>query len=151
LVLIDSFIPRWSRFMRKEIVRFWTNRLWPGIERVRAQGFVKFARETRRSLAEPSQHEQTGARQMRIMRTYLARLTAYRPRPYPGRVVLLRAVDTDVEEALRWRSIATGRFDMFEVPGNHFSHLRDYAEATASRLEECLAADEALPPSGVAV
>ena len=142
LVLVDSFVPRWSRFMRKEIVRFWTQWLWPGIERVRSQGFMGFARDARRRLVDPSADERIGNRQMRIMRTYLARLTAYRPRPYPGRVVLLRAVDTDVAEARRWESIATAEFEMYEVPGNHFSHLREHAQATASRLEECLAADE---------
>jgi thioesterase domain-containing protein len=151
LVLIDSFIPRWSRFMRKELIRFWTNRLSPGIQSVRAQGFVGFAREARRRLVDPSPEERIGALQMRIMRTYLARLTAYRPRPYPGQVVLLRAADTDVEEARRWESITTGRFVMHEVPGNHFSHLREYAQATAARLEDCLSADNALSSSAAEV
>jgi hypothetical protein len=47
LVLIDSFIPRWSRYMRTELVRFWNNRLRPDIARARADGLVKFAREWR--------------------------------------------------------------------------------------------------------
>jgi thioesterase domain-containing protein len=142
LVLIDSFIPRWSRYMRTELVRFWNNRLRPDIERARADGLVKFAREWRRRLVNPSRDEQIGDRQMRIMRTYLARLTAYEPQPYPGRVVLLRAAYTDIVEAKRWASIATGRFDMHEIPGDHDSHLRDFAKTTATRLEECLAADD---------
>jgi thioesterase domain-containing protein len=142
LVLIDSFVPRWSRFMRNELVNFWGNRLRPDLQRARTDGIVKFAREWRRRRANPSRDEQISDRQIRIMRTYLARLTAYEPQPYPGRVVLLRAASTDVLEARRWQSVATGRFDMHEIPGDHYTHLRDYAKATAARLEECLEADE---------
>jgi surfactin synthase thioesterase subunit len=72
------------------------------------------------------------------MRTYLARLTAYRPQPYPGYIVLLRAADTNVEEAKRWRTIATGRFEMRDIPGDHYSHLREHAKLTAATIEECL-------------
>jgi len=142
LVLIDSFVPRWSRFMRNELVNFWGNRLRPDLQRARTDGIVKFAREWRRRHANPSRDEQISDRQIRIMRTYLARLTAYEPQPYPGRVVLLRAANTDVLEARRWQSVATGRFEMHEIPGDHYTHLRDYAKATAARLEECLEADE---------
>jgi len=91
----------------------------------------------------PSPEEQIGVRQIRIMRTYLARLTAYEPQPYPGHVALLRATHTDVDEARRWRSVATGRFEMHDIPGDHYTHLRDFAEVTAGRLEECLVAGEA--------
>jgi amino acid adenylation domain-containing protein len=142
LVLIDCFIPRWSRYMRTELVRFWNDRLRPDIDRARADGLVTFAREWRRRRVNPSRDEQIAARQTRIIRTYLARLTAYEPQPYPGRVVLLRAAQTNVEEAKRWGSIATGRFDVHEIPGDHYSHLRDFAKVTATRLEECLEADE---------
>jgi len=138
LVLIDSFIPRWSSFMRNQLVTFWSNRLRPDIERARTEGFMKFAREWRRRVVNPRPDEQLAYRQMRIMRTYLARLTAYEPQTYPGHVVLLRAAETDAEESRRWRSVATGRFEMHDIPGDHFSHLRDYAKATATRLEECL-------------
>ena len=142
LVLIDSFIPRWSRYMRNEIVRFWVNRLGPDLQRARSEGIVRFAREWRRRAVNPSRDEQIADRQLRIMRTYLARLTAYEPKPYSGHVVLLRAEGTDAAEAGRWRSIATGRFEMHQIPGDHHSHLRDFARATATRLEECLGADE---------
>jgi amino acid adenylation domain-containing protein len=147
LVLIDSFIPRWSRLMRREVVSFWSNRLRPDIERARSHGLLQFARDWRRRVANPSPAEQIAYRQIRIMRSYLARLTAYRPQPYPGHVMLLRAEDTSVEEAKRWRSLVTGRFDMRDIPGDHFSHLRDHAKATATILEECLGVDET-PASG---
>jgi len=143
LVLIDSFIPRWSRFMRNELVKFWSERIGPDLRRARSYGLVRFAREWRRRRINPSPDEQMADRQIRIMRTYLARLTAYEPQPYPGRVVLLRAAHTDVEEANRWGSIVTGRFEMRDIPGDHFTHLRDYAKVTAARLEECLGAEEA--------
>jgi thioesterase domain-containing protein len=142
LVLIDSFIPRWSRLMRRELVNFWSSRLRPDIARARSLGLVKFARDWRRRVVNPSSAEQIADRQIRIMRTYLARLTAYRPQPYPGHIVLLRAAHTNVEEAKRWRSLATGRFDMRDIPGDHFSHLRDYAKATATALEDCLEAEK---------
>jgi len=142
LVLIDSFIPRWSSFMRNELVRVWSNLLRPDMERARTEGFMKAARVWKRRLVNPSPEQQIGLRQMRIMRTYLARLTAYKPQPYPGRVVLLRAAHTDAEESQRWRAIVTGRFEMLDIPGDHFTHLRDFAKTTATRLEECLAADD---------
>jgi thioesterase domain-containing protein len=142
LVLIDSLIPRWSRFMRNQLVNIWSTRLRPDLERARTDGLLNLAREWRRRRVNPSSHEQVGHRQLKIIRTYLARLTAYKPQPYPGPVVLLRAAHTDVEEARRWRAIATGRFDMHDIPGDHFSHLREYAKATATALESCLAAGE---------
>jgi amino acid adenylation domain-containing protein len=142
LIFIDSFIPRWSRLMRNELVKVWSDRLRPDIERARSHGLVKFARDWRRRIVSPSPAEQIADRRIRIMRTYLARLTAYQPQPYPGHVVLLRAAHTNVREAKRWRSIATGRFDMREIPGDHFTHLRDYAKVTATTLDEYLRADE---------
>ena len=127
---------------RNQLVNIWSTRLRPDLERARTDGLLNLAREWRRRRVNPSSHEQVGHRQLKIIRTYLARLTAYKPQPYPGPVVLLRAAHTDVEEARRWRAIATGRFDMHDIPGDHFSHLREYAKATATALESCLAAGE---------
>ena len=141
LILIDSFIPRWSRFMRNEIVRFWSVHVRRDLQQARTGGLLNVAREWRRRVVNPSPEEQIGYRQIRIMRTYLARLTSYAPKPYLGPMVLLRAANTNAEEAGRWRSIAAGRFEMHEIPGDHYTHLRDYAKATATRLEECLGAD----------
>ena len=143
LVLLDSFIPRWSRYMRNELLRLWNDLLRPDLERARADGVAKVASEWRRRLQDPSPDEQVAFERLRIMRTYLARLTGYRPKPYPGRVVLLRADHTNEKEALRWQAIATGRFEMHEIPGDHSSHLREFASVTMSKLEQCLAADEA--------
>src|SRR5262249_12856031 len=142
LVLIDSFVPRWSRYMRNEVVNFWNRQVRPHLDRARSDGLMESAREWRRRRANPSPAEEMGYRQMRVMRTYLARLTAYAPRPYSGHVVLLRAAGSDIEAQKRWTSIATGPFEMHEIPGDHYTHLREYARATAARLEECLDVDE---------
>jgi amino acid adenylation domain-containing protein len=142
LLLIDSFMPRWSRLIRNELANYWRDRLGPDIERAQSQGLVQFARDWRRRRFNPSPDERIALRQIRIMRTYLTRLTAYRPQSYPGRIVLLRAAQTNAEEAIRWRSIATGAFEMREIPGDHVSHLREYAKETATAIEQCLEADD---------
>ena len=142
LVLLDSSIPRWSRYMRNELVRLWSDLVRPDLEQARASGVVKIASEWRRRMRNPSPDEQIAYRRLRIMRTYLARLTAYKPQPYAGDVALLRAAETNEREMGRWRSIAIGRFEMYEVPGDHFSHLREHARATVNQLEACLAAVE---------
>ena len=58
LVLIDSFIPRWSRFMRNEIVRFWSIHVRRDLQQARAGGLLNVAREWRRRVVNPSPEEQ---------------------------------------------------------------------------------------------
>jgi aspartate racemase len=139
LVLIDSFVPRWSRFMRNEIVNFWSLRLRPELQWAKANGFFEYARIWRRRLVNPTPEEESAQRQVEVMRTYLARLTAYKPRRYDGRVILLRAANPRAEDPVtRWRSIMNGPFEVHDIPGDHFTHLREHAKATAECLDKCL-------------
>jgi thioesterase domain-containing protein len=66
--------------------------------------------------------------------------TRYRPKPYPGRVALLRA-DTKSDAALSgWRDLITGPVETHEVPGTHMGiffepHVQHLANRLAVSLE----------------
>lgn len=56
---------------------------------------------------------------------------AYRPRPYPRRLTIVRATDSifDSDEAiasgLGWAPVAAGGFDLVEIPGDHLTIMED--------------------------
>lgn len=62
---------------------------------------------------------------------YLYRLVAerYQPRPFAGRLVLLRAMDAQDgaadDRSLGWSELVKGSFSVVDVPGDHFTILRE--------------------------
>jgi pimeloyl-ACP methyl ester carboxylesterase len=48
---------------------------------------------------------------------------AYRPPIYPGRLVLLRALDNPRDPYKRWGGMSVEGLDVYEVPGSHFTML----------------------------
>ncbi|HEY1376788.1 MAG TPA: thioesterase domain-containing protein, partial [Gemmataceae bacterium] len=82
-------------------------------------------------------------------------LLDYTPRPYPGRVTLLRARAQPLTRVqatdLGWSGLAGG-VDVIDVPGSHDTLLREpYVRVLADRLRACLqkAQDVGPPPSTV--
>ncbi|VDC19066.1 Surfactin synthase subunit 3 [Pseudogemmobacter humi] len=65
---------------------------------------------------------------------------AYRPRPYPQRLTIIRATDNifDSPDAIRtglgWAPVAGGGFDLFDVPGDHLSILEEPAVSELARV-----------------
>ncbi|MET0647786.1 MAG: amino acid adenylation domain-containing protein [Pyrinomonadaceae bacterium] len=67
----------------------------------------------------------------------------YVPRPYQGRIVLLRALRGHVlkspEPTLGWGRVAAGGLDIYDVPGDHLNMLeRPYVQTVADMIKACL-------------
>ena len=67
----------------------------------------------------------------------------YRPRPYPGRVILFRAQellrDTPPDQKLGWTEWVTAKIEAYGVPGNHYTMLRQpFIPHLAQQLQICI-------------
>jgi thioesterase domain-containing protein/acyl carrier protein len=86
----------------------------------------------------------------RLLRVFKANLRAmrdYAPGIYPHRVTLFRAGErfagTDQDPAMGWGELAAGGLEIYEVPGDHYTMVREpHVQALAERLRSCL--DKAL-------
>jgi thioesterase domain-containing protein len=69
-------------------------------------------------------------------------LSSYTPLPYAGDVTLFRAAHrvqrTGEEPALGWGGLVTGNLEVFTLPGDHYTLLREEAETLAGRLRTLL-------------
>ena len=76
----------------------------------------------------------------RIYGVFLANLraaAAYRPQPFDGRILLFRA--RDGADPHLWRPLVAGGLEVVDVPGDHYSMLREpHLDTLASRLQERL-------------
>lgn len=85
----------------------------------------------------------------RLFKVFKANIRAsqtYRPTPYSGDVLLLRAnEDTALGiETLGWERLVTGRLLMHQVPGTHYTMLQTpHVKVVAGKLSECLHEDHA--------
>ena len=62
-------------------------------------------------------------------------LYRYRPRPYPGRVVLFINEESHrLNPTLGWDTIVAGDLDVHAIPGDHRTYLVDYLDLIADRL-----------------
>jgi amino acid adenylation domain-containing protein len=85
----------------------------------------------------------------RFARAFRDALSAYRPGPYAGRIVLFRARMQPLfgshDPAKGWRALAMGPFEIRHVPGNHLGMLQEpHVAVLARELAAALAHDE--PP-----
>jgi len=69
----------------------------------------------------------------------------YVPRPYPGKVIVFRAMDREQFEAydtdpqFGWGELAVGGLEVHDVPGDHIGILKEpHVQVLAERLRECL-------------
>jgi thioesterase domain-containing protein/SAM-dependent methyltransferase/acyl carrier protein len=70
-------------------------------------------------------------------------MKSYRPRPYRGRVTLFSAQDKPVansyDPTLGWSNLATAGVDLHDIPGDHYSIVREpHVKTLAERLTICL-------------
>jgi amino acid adenylation domain-containing protein len=72
-----------------------------------------------------------------VFQTGVEALVRYRPRPYPGRITLVRAAETTGGEDPGWELLAAGGLAVCTVPGDHFTLL---CEPNVGRLAEQLRA-----------
>jgi amino acid adenylation domain-containing protein len=82
-----------------------------------------------------------------LNRAFIRAEHQYRPRPYPGRLRLLRATDISplvagVGPDLGWAGLAAD-IEVFDVPGTHHTLVTEpNVQVVAAVLEECLLADD---------
>jgi thioesterase domain-containing protein len=74
-----------------------------------------------------------------VQRSYSRAIYRYRPKPYAGRLILLRHEETDrTDLTLGWKEFAHGGIELCTVEGNHNTYIREYVQCTAKRIREYL-------------
>jgi thioesterase domain-containing protein len=77
---------------------------------------------------------------LRVFQSNSRAVQNYRPRPYAGKMVLLRAGEesTGDDPSLGWARLTTGSLEIYTVPGNHYTILAEpYVQTLAERLRDC--------------
>jgi len=64
-------------------------------------------------------------------------LEKYEPEPYPGKLIVIVSENLSQREQ-PWYNINPGRVITYNVPGDHESHVREYAKEVAQALEKSL-------------
>lgn len=143
LMLLDCNYPSRGRMWRTRLRNLWRNDLLLVLQSCR-QGWRAFRTkltERMRICLAPSPEEKIGLRKESIGKKYLQNMLRYVPRPYPGPVTLLVCEESKMRDPARvWRDVVRGGLDIQRVQGDHFTHLREHAHATAARLDACLEA-----------
>jgi amino acid adenylation domain-containing protein len=151
LVLIDSVWPSWGWYLRNQLTGLWHNEVLP-LKRLFWEAPMRFGTaliDRVKSAVMPSTEQRVGRQKMRIGRAYLRRTLAYAARSYLGPITYLRCEEQGGRDPMRrWRDLARGGLEIHVVPGDHDTHLREHAAATAARLTACLdAACGRCPPA----
>jgi thioesterase domain-containing protein/acyl carrier protein len=71
---------------------------------------------------------------IRVFAANYRALLAYRPQPYPGRLVLVNAADEPADDLDRWRALAGGGLRRHVSPGNHYTMLRPPHVSTLAEI-----------------
>lgn len=142
LILVDSTFPNWSWYWRYRFRQAWHSKLVPlaqSFRQNRVAFWVTLKQKVR--LATPPTEYRIDREKRRIGLKYLRILLRYVPRPYPGPVTLIVCKKkTTYDATWMWRNVVRGGLDIQYVPGDHFTHLRAEAAATAALLDACLEA-----------
>jgi thioesterase domain-containing protein/acyl carrier protein len=69
---------------------------------------------------------------------YQRSLLAYRAQPYDGEIQVFVSGGERELRGERWRAVARGGLQLHEVPGDHYTHCREFADDLAARLGACL-------------
>ena len=63
----------------------------------------------------------------------------YQPQPYPGEISLLITSHSDREGLVKgWQSLSDRELNVYIVPGDHESYIRETTGVTAQQLQVCL-------------
>jgi thioesterase domain-containing protein len=123
LLLLDSPFPSRLRLMLNRVVNYWRNTREHGL----------------RAMLKPTDEQRIGHRKTAIGNRYFGRMLRYRPQPYDGKLTLVACAERRRSDPARvWREVVGGSLEIHEIPGDHYSHLRDHVATTAACLDECL-------------
>jgi len=107
------------------------------------QRIAFFLRHAKRlNLIPPSVGEAEVRSYLKVYTANVQAVRRYSPRPYPGRVTLLRTKFDlpGTDETLGWGALARGGVDVFEVPGAHHEMVSEpHVSVLAQLLKDCLA------------
>ena len=83
-------------------------------------------------------------RNLVVREAHIHALNIYRPKPYPGRLTLFRAIDQpdgyEFDSQLGWNGLAAG-IDIHHIPGSHATLFKPpYVHGMAVALNNCLSA-----------
>lgn len=126
LTLIDTycFTKSWFDFSTPTIFGQLRAKLGAGVQRIHQKWL---------SLGYLRSHSPEAVSE-RMMAISERAIRSYKPQPYSGSVLLLRAARLPeranltpqfVDETLGWRKVATGRLEVCSVPGDHFELLKE--------------------------
>ena len=68
-------------------------------------------------------------------------LYTYEPAPYAGEVVLFRGAESrqrDEDPTLGWGDLVSGRLQILDLPGGHYTILREEVETLAEQLRRLM-------------
>lgn len=111
-----------------------------------AEQLAYFVERAQRAQLVSLQDAQRRAQQVfEVFQANLRAMLEYQPRPYAGKVTLLRAADRpgslQVDADLGWGRFAQGGVDVHVVPGDHMQMVREpNVHSLARTLEHCLQA-----------
>lgn len=80
---------------------------------------------------------------VRMLKVHTQAWWNYEPKPYPGRITYFRALEQPADirpgSGIEWESLAPGRVEIIEVPGDHLSMMDDpHVRILAEKLRQCL-------------
>ncbi len=77
----------------------------------------------------------------RIRANHIQTLYRYRPQRYAGRITLLLPEESALASTTHvWEELAGGGIEIYRVPGNHKTYIREYVNVTAAQLGACIQA-----------
>jgi thioesterase domain-containing protein len=105
----------------------------------REQVALVLAKARRAGTLPPDFDERRAAALVEVFKANLRAARAWQPRPFPGRITVLRAAGGHLDGDGGWGSLAAG-VDVVTVPGNHHSmvtppHVETLARALSEALE----------------
>lgn len=106
--------------------------------------YAKGRVDTLLSLLHPITDQQRTLRHVRETRAQYSRLLLlHRPtRPYPASVKILATADHyQNSPTLGWQDWVTGDLQVYPMPGQGSTYLRDYADSVVEQLHSCLVGD----------
>ena len=140
LILIDSRYMSSASFLWYRLWRVWHLELMPFVQEI-SQNKTRFLRILRREISSrirPTLEVKKGRARVRIGLAYLNSVRRYTPRPYHGPITHIKCKEGKNDQSRIWLDVACEGLNIQYVPGDHYTHLREYAAVTAARLNECL-------------
>jgi surfactin synthase thioesterase subunit len=136
LIMVDSTYPNWR----------WYGRYWIRAFRETWKNETTIELVARR-LFSPSRNQQVEKLKFRFGKQYLRHTVRHAAGRFDGPIYLIISERQRNRDPTRvWREVAGGGLITTYVPGNHSSHLRQYAGETATAIETCLTSrPEAFP------